>query len=157
MVDEILPLYMKLIKLTQNKIAKISDQDSGRVNEHKWHFNKQGVAYRKNGKSIYMHRFIMQPPKFMEVDHKNGDILDNTRENLRICTHADNLRNRRINKKTMSGFKGVKLNGSKWQARITFNGKEIHLGQFETKEQAAESYNEAAKVYFGEFARLNEL
>ena len=148
---------MKLIETTQGKIAKVSDQDFEQLSQKKWHFNKQGVAFRKNGKSIYMHRFIMQPPKFMEVDHINGDILDNTRENLRICTHADNLRNRRVNKNTRSGFKGVRPNGSKWQGYIMFNGKFIALGQFDTKEDAAKAYNNVAKIYFGEFARLNEI
>ena len=149
---------MKLIRLSQDKFAKVDDEDFDKINQYKWCFiESHGASWRRKGKGILMHRFIINAPKYLEVDHKNGDRLDNQKNNLRICTHADNMRNRKINKSTMSGYKGVRNNHGRWQACITFNHKFIHLGNFTDKKVAAQKYNETAKQYFGEFARLNEL
>lgn len=103
---------------------------------------------------------IMNPPRGMVVDHINGNTLDNRRCNLRVCTHAENARNNTLIKTTTTGYKGVhcaKANGSKkpWRSRIKYNYKEIQLGTFDTKQEAAEAYDIAALKYFGEFAKLN--
>lgn len=161
---------MKLISITGNKFAKIDDQDFEKVNRYKWYYSsKQGVVTQvhisgsnwrgrtQKKKHVLMHRFLLDVPKYLEVDHKNGNKLDNRRRNIRICTHAENMRNLKLRKDNTSGYKGVGWNFSKWQARIWFNNKKISLGQFEKKEDAAKAYNEAAKKYFGEYARLNDI
>ena len=104
-----------------------------------------------------MHRFIMKPKSNEYVDHINGDKLDNRKENLRICTKKENQRNQKVRKDNTSGYKGVALMAGKyWRAYITSGGsRQKHLGNFKTKEEAARAYDEKAKEYFGEFARLN--
>ena len=76
-------------------------------------------SYQK-GKYIILSRLLMNPIEDEVVDHINGDRLDNRKENLRVCTQAENLRNRKMNKNNSAGFKGVARSGSKWRARITF-------------------------------------
>lgn len=152
---------MKLIALSQGKFTKVDDEDFEEINSFNWHLavSGNGAGYagrRKMGKTIFLHRQLTKCPNGLEVDHINGDPLDNIRNNLRIVTHAQNLRNRKINKNTTSGFKGVRNNHGRWQAYINF-GKFICLGNFSTKEEAARAYNKSALVYFGEFARLNEI
>lgn len=103
-----------------------------------------------------MHRLIMNTPEGMLVDHINHDCLDNRKSNLRICTHAENARNKRPVIGT-SKYKGVywdKTN-KKWEAHIR-KGKDVkYLGQFKCEKKAALAYNEKAKELFGEFAYLN--
>lgn len=152
---------MKLIALSQGKLTKVDDEDFDELNEYKWHLAVGGTGHisagrRKNGKTIFMHRQITKCPDGLEVDHVNGDSLDNRRKNLRVCTHAENLRNRKVNHSNVSGYKGVRNNNGQWQAYITFNRKFIHLGNFDNKIEAAKAYNKASKVYFGEFARMNK-
>lgn len=116
----------------------------------------------KNGKQIkdQMHRVITDAPKNKQVDHINGNTLDNRFCNLRICDQSENKRNRiGWYKKTSSKHKGVcwdKARG-KWLAKIRLNHKQINLGRFKTEKEAAMVYNEAALKYHGEFARLNVL
>jgi hypothetical protein len=110
---------------------------------------KEGVRY-----GIQMHRLIMQPPRHLVVDHINGNGLDNRRANLRVCTQAENLRNRHTTS-NRSGFKGVTAVMGGFKAEIRTQVKRIYLGYFKTAEEAAHAYNEAAQTYHGEFARLN--
>lgn len=101
-----------------------------------------------------MHNQIMNPPKGMEVDHRDRDGLHNWRENLRVCTHAQNSMNR--GPSSVTGFKGVRLYGSKkYIAQIKFRKKFFHLGIFTEAEEAARAYDAAAKKFFGDFAWLN--
>ena len=105
-----------------------------------------------------MHREIMNFPDGQLVDHRNGNTLDNRRDNLRLATRAQNNCNRRKTKsKTSSRFIGVsfhKLN-QRWCANIRHNKKRIWLGYFVSEIDAARAYDAAAKKYHGEFARLN--
>lgn len=89
------------------------------------------------------------------LDHKNGNRLDNRLQNLRPASPRLNQANRRIAKNNTSGVKGIiKEKGrTKWRARIRFHGKLLHLGAFDTKEEAAAAYASNAQRYFGEFAR----
>jgi hypothetical protein len=102
-----------------------------------------------------MHRLLLNPPEGVEVDHINGNTLDNRRANLRICTHAENSRNRRGRSNSKSGVKGVTPYPGGWRATINVNGKNVHLGCFTNIDDAAEAYDEAATRYYGEFARTN--
>ncbi len=105
---------------------------------------------------IYMHREILRPEKGKVVDHINRDGLDNRRSNLRAATSLQNNMNR-PSKKGTSEYKGVffKSQAKRWKARISVDGKRMHLGFFEDEIEAARAYDAAAKKYYGEFAYLN--
>jgi len=157
---------MKQIPLTKGFFALVDDEDFEFLMQWKWFVSKkknQFVAESRVGSPLVrvkMHRFIMQlSDKKMCVDHINGESLDNRRSNLRICTHAQNLRNKRLSKNNTSGFKGVNWNknSDKWEVRIKTDGKSKCVGYFKCLLTAAKAYNEAAKKYHGEFARLNEI
>jgi len=148
---------MKLIKLTKGRFAKVDDDDFKLLNQWKWCVNSENFAHRRSkNKLVTMHRFIMNPPKDMQIDHKNGDRLDNRRSNLRICTGSQNCMNRKTIG-SMSGYRGVRKWYNKWQGRIEVEGKKINLGLFNNAVDAAEAYNQAAIKYHGEFARLNQI
>jgi hypothetical protein len=104
---------------------------------------------------VYMHREIMNPPAGLLVDHRNCDGLDNRRANLRFATHVQNMYNCRKKKNAASRFRGVWFYKGKWGSQIKGQGKRIFLGRFEDEVEAAKAYDEAAKKYHGEFARLN--
>ena len=163
-------IYVRKIRLTQDKQALVDDEDYERVNQYKWHYTNRGYAMnrgrRVNGKqtnSIYMHRLIMNPPNTLYVDHKNGDKLDNRKKNLRICTASQNQANRVLGKNSTNGYKGVyKVNRDTniihpWRAAIKQNNRWIWLGNYSTVKQAALAYNKAAKKYKGSFALLNDI
>lgn len=164
--DLILKEY-KEIPLTQGKISIADVEDYEYLNQWKWHALRDGNTYYairaipKDGKqtSISMHREILKTPKGMYTDHINMDGLDNRRDNLRICTRSQNQMNSEKHKNNNSGFKGVcwHIGIKKWMAQIKVDKKQICLGYFENKEEAALVYNEAAKKYHGEFAKLNNI
>ena len=112
-----------------------------------------------NTKKVRLHREIINAPKGLFVDHRNGDSLDNRRTNLRIATRSQNMQNthRKNKHKTTSQFVGVWLEKGRgmWCSKITSNGKIIFLGRFVNEIDAAKAYDEAARKYHGEFARLN--
>lgn len=105
--------------------------------------------------NMYLSRYIMDAPLNIQVDHKNRNPLWNTVKNLRLCSNTQNCANR--GPKGNKRFKGTKKNGKKFAAKITKHGIEIHLGTFNTEVEAAIAYNEAAKIYHGEFAYLNNI
>ncbi len=98
-------------------------------------------------------------PDGKQVDHINGNPLDNRRENLRICENAENNRNKGLTKASTSGYKGVSLykRSGTWRAYIVTNYKQKHLGTFDNPIDAAKAYNVAAIKFHGEFARLNDI
>lgn len=87
------------------------------------------------------------------VDHANGNKLDNRRENLRVCSHTQNVQNRRGTSRY--GFKGISPNGKRWQAKIASNRVVTCLGTYDTREEAARAYDDAARRIFGAFAKTN--
>lgn len=155
---------MKEMILTRGAVAIVDDEDYEKLKAHKWSASATGYAvrgFRRNGKSILvkMHREILgEQCAGLEVDHINGNKLDNRRENLRIATRSQNASNRpKYYKDSSSKYKGVrKAKGrKKWTARICVNRKDIYLGQYETEEEAAMAYNKAAIQYHGQYAKLN--
>ena len=159
---------MKEIPLTKGYKAIVDDEDFERLSGWKWHAMNAArtrvyaaTSRIKNGVRVHMtmHRMLMAPllAAGMEVDHINGDGLDNRRCNLRICTRAENARNNRTPCTNRSGFKGVSFYKRRgvWRSHITVNGKFHHLGYFSTAENAHAAYCEAAKRLHGEFARVS--
>lgn len=158
------------IKLSQGKQAQVSPEDYERVSQYKWSYDTHNDCAvrsiflgREGGKqksiTVNMHRFIMGTPKGKDTDHINGNRLDNRRENLRICSHKENRRNSKLSKANKSGYKGVSWSNkyNKWGVRIMTDRKYKHVGYFHFVTQAALAYNEAAKKYHGEYAKLNEV
>jgi len=115
----------------------------------------------KRKKTTKLHRLIINAPKGMHADHINGNTLDNRKENLRLCTCAQNQWNRGPNKNNKSGFKGVSTRArfagksKPWKAAIMVNRKTIQIGFYATPEEAARAYDIKAKELHGEFAYLN--
>jgi hypothetical protein len=101
-----------------------------------------------------LHRLLLGVPGGTIVDHANGNGLDNRRPNLRVCTHAENMRNRRPTTNA-SGFKGVAVRpaGRPYQAHIRCDGRRYWLGRFDSPEGAHRAYCDAATRLHGEFAR----
>lgn len=150
----------RIVPLTQGFFAVVDEEDFERVSKFCWLWSG-GYAKRTvrmpdgKRKTQYLARFIMGEPPEMEVDHRSMNTLDNRKENLRICTKAQNHRNRRVQKNSRSGIKGVhfhKVSG-KWNASIRHNRKRKFLGAFTTPEEAAQAYSKAAAKLHGEFAR----
>lgn len=97
----------------------------------------------------------MPPPEGMEIDHIDHNGLNCQKENMRPATHAENNANKSASRNNKSGFKGVDWHNGKHRATIGKDGKHYHIGYFETPEEAAHAYDEAAKAIHGEFASLN--
>lgn len=150
------------IRLNKGRFALIDADDFEWLNKLKWHVTDRGYAVRSESlgggksRSVSMHRMILDTPKGMVSDHINGDRLDNRRSNLRICTLRENAYNK-SNCDHSSQYKGVgwKKQSNNWQARVRFNDKWMHIGIYEDEIAAAVAYNEKAKEFFGEFAKLN--
>lgn len=139
--------------------------------DYEWAKQYRWKAFDPGGKGhhvyavvyTFMHRELMDMQSYggMQVDHRNGNTLDNTRDNLRICTVAQNNANRGPLPSNSSGFKGVSVKrshhpkGRPFEARITHNNKSITIGYFSTAEQAARAYDTIALRLQGEFAWVN--
>ena len=109
---------------------------------------------------IKVRRFLMQAKEGQQVDHKNNNRADNRKDNLRFSTQSQNMYNRSKGKKpTSSIYKGVfwEASDKMWRARIRVNGMRFSLGSYNCEHKAARAYNEAAKLWHGEFAKLNEV
>jgi hypothetical protein len=153
---------MKRILLTQGKETIVDDKDYGWLSKNKWHAVKGCgsmwyASRRKDHKSIRMHRVITQAIEGELVDHINRDGLDNRRANLRLCSHAENIRNRPATSKNSSGFKGVywSKQREKWKAVVCFEKKAYQIGYFSDKMEAARAYDEKARALHGDFACVN--
>jgi len=151
---------MNRILLKSGQEVYIDEEDYSFLSKFNWYNNGKGYALTSiNGKVIRMHRLLTNCDKNQEVDHINGNTLDNRKNNLRVCSHKENSRNVKIPSHNTTGYKGVSFNKrkNKYRAYIKYNQKQIHLGYFTDKLQAALSYNEKAIELFGEFAKLNEV
>jgi hypothetical protein len=147
--------------------ALVDDEDYEELSNYNWYANKNHkIIYairtckKEDPTTMLMHRQIMRAKKDQIMDHINGNGLDNRKINLRFCTNAQNQFNSRIkNRFKTSKYKGIcwHKDKHKWQAIIQIAGQKIHLGYFVNGREAAIAYNAAARVLFGEFARLNEI
>ena len=150
----------------KGELFLIDDEDYDLVKDTVWRADKDGYLrgwHKTLKKNVSIHRLIMGVLDCRRplVDHKNGDVSDNRRFNLRLCTDSENNKNRVgfgkskhlgvsvINVKTEESFK------IRYTAKIRTPNGRIYLGSFKNEIDAANAYNEAAIKYHGEFARLN--
>ena len=152
---------MKEIELTRGLTAKVDDEDYDWLNGMEWYAqkDKKGMMYAATtimGDVTYMHRLVTDADDDT-VDHVNGDTLDNRKENLIVSTYQENAMNKAKTKHHRSSkFKGVThMKSGRWKAHIGVNDKDVHLGYFDSEEEAAHAYDEAAKEEFGDRAKLN--
>lgn len=157
---------MKEISLTQGKVALVDDEDFEFLNQWKWRIlrgrhtcyaKRHGPRFAGARPTILMHRSLLNAPTGLQVDHINGDGLDNRRLNLRLATNAQNGQNQRPRTDGTSRFRGVSWNtkAHKWVATICFHQQVRCLGYYDTEIEAARVYDKMAGFLFGEFARLN--
>lgn len=157
-------MNIKFIELTRNQYALVDEQDYQSVSANKWAFTSWGYAARNGPRQagtskqekIYMHRLLICAPKGMEVDHINGDKIDNRRNNLRICNRDQNAKNSGLSKKNKSGHIGVvfeKQGGyERWAAFISIDNKLCRIGSFLNKQEAIEARIKAEKKHYGEYS-----
>jgi hypothetical protein len=172
---------MKEIKLTQNQIALIDDEDYEKISKHKWYarysnFTKSFYALRNgkisdginNCKSIMMAREIMNTLVDELCDHIDHNTLNNQKYNLRNCTKNGNMQNKKIKEGITSKFKGVSLRVGKYKtidgtrkifyryrSQLHHNSIKIYLGEFKSEINAALRYDEEAFKLFKKFSLLN--
>lgn len=145
------------------QFAIVDDEDEGLVEGLRWS-SRRASSLRENyyvyaseaGRTIYMHRVILAPPTNVEVDHINGDGLDNRRQNLRFATRIQNCANisSALNKHGFRGIYFIKDEG-KFVGVVRSRKINHHTGRFPTAEGAARARDEIALRLYGEFAVLN--
>lgn len=134
----------------------IVDPRDAHLDGFNWCMNRGGYAVRgENGRPVFMHRYILGAPAGLKVDHINRDRLDNRRCNLRLTDSAGNARNCGKNSQSGQPYKGIRRYGTRWGARLKYEGKWCCLGWLATPEEAAVAYDLMAMALFGEFAATN--
>lgn len=151
---------MKEVALTRGKVAIVDDCDYERVNQIKWHLHTGGYAGSKDWSSgkrvyVYMHRFITNAPRGTEVDHINGDRLDNRRANLRMASRKENARNAKGMPERRARYKGISFYDNAYHVRVMADGKQLNFGRYRSERAAAKVYDYAAIGLHGDFARIN--
>jgi len=151
---------LREIELTKGYLARIDNDDYERVSQYLWCAFETGIRIKRvygvrkasgNRRNIFLHRFILNAPPGIQVDHIDRNGLNCQRSNLRLATSKQNGANSRkiIG---VSGYRGVEpYPNGKWRARA----QETHIGVFETPEDAASAHDKHAKEIWGEFAVLN--
>jgi hypothetical protein len=152
------------VELTKGLEAIIDIEDADSVGLFNWHAQVHAShqyatrwVVTDDGKTLLgMHRFILNAPSGMVVDHINGNGLDNRRCNIRLASRSQNMHNSKMQCNNTSGFKGVHWdkNKRKWQANIKLHDKRRYLGSFDTAEDAAKAYQKAADKMHLDFARM---
>ena len=150
---------MKLIPLINGGDVMVDDEDYEAMCCWKWRRHMHGYAERSSSanRPRLMHRLLMGNPDGMQIDHRNGNRLDNRRANLRLASHSENLHNRGRSTNNTSGFKGVSwdVDREMWRATILVAGRWRQIGRFATKEDAARAYDAESVLMLGEFAVTN--
>lgn len=149
---------MKGIAMNDGVVFYVDDSDYGMANKYRWTNMNGRPEARINGKPILFYRWLLGVPRGIEVDHIDGNTLNNSRMNLRTCTRKQNSYNREFQKEGKhSQYKGVTwhIRNKVWQASIRADGTLKHIGTYKTEHEAAVAYNKAATKHFGEFAWLN--
>lgn len=148
---------MRYITLSNSlSAALVDDEDYDRLVSLNWYEEHGYAVTGHHDKRIQMANLILNVPQGLLVDHWDRNPLNNQRYNLRPSTRSQNAANCKIYSNNKSGYKGVVYHSGRWQAQIRVNGKKKTLGTYDTKEEAADRYDRAAKQYFGDFARTNE-
>lgn len=161
------PPYL-LLPLTQGYFAKISPEDLLRVLRHGWRVQRSrerpdkryaaaNVKLDGRWQQISLHRFLMQPPPGVLVDHRDGDGLNCTRENMRLATLGNNARNQRKRAGSSSRFRGVSRHskGDGWVSQAWHDRRPVHLGLFADEIDAAVCYDVFTTLQRDPFSRLN--
>lgn len=161
MIYDIIDNYVKCINSNTKPQTEflIDLEDLEKIKTSWWNYGTihNGKIYVKNKDCVYVHRFVMNAKKGEQIDHINGNTLDNRKRNLRFCTNSQNASNKEKQINNTSGYKGVCYDKAKnkWKAQIAKHNKNYFIGLFDNKEQAAIAYNKKAIELHGEFARLN--
>jgi hypothetical protein len=146
------------IPLSNGMFARVDPQDFEELSRYKWYATGKSphisAARREKGRTIYMHRQIMKARRGQFVDHKDGDELNDHRDNLRFCTWHQNQANKR-SRRGSSCYVGVSPFRDKWKAEIACRRKHYYLGLFEDEVEAAKARDRKAWELHGEFAYLN--
>ncbi len=148
---------VKRIPLSGGLFAYVDAADYEWLSQYRWSLYGGYAGRRENGKTIFMHREIMRPPKGMVVDHIDANKLNNCRVNMRNCTRQENGCNRAKWIGTSSRFKGVcrdKRSG-KYRVLTKFHGEPVWLGVHDDEIEAARAYDRWAVEQGVECARLN--
>jgi hypothetical protein len=151
---------MKQLQLTQGRVTWVDDEDYPVLSRWKWQCTPDGYAVHAthiNGRSvkILLHRFLLSPAKGQIIDHIDGNRLNNQRANLRIATRSQNAQNTR-GARSISGFKGVRVDGDHYIAVLEQDGRAIRLGRFKCPVEAAAAYDRKALEVYGADAMTNE-
>lgn len=146
------------IRLNQGYWAIVDRADEVACLQYHWHVHFSKVkVYATHYKMGRMHRWLLDAPTGIQVDHKNGDGLDNRRSNIRLATQGQNSHNQRKRKGCSSKFKGVSFDSIRqlWSADIWLQGKNKNLGKYTTQLEAAIVYDAKIVEVYGPFARMN--
>lgn len=142
--------------------TRVDADDYGQHGKHTWRLSSDGYAVRsetKGGKkqTVYLHREVAKTPLGLLTDHANGNRLDNRRSNLRVATRSENGANS-ADRIRQSGYRGVYFHRTtgRWVAQISDGGRPMHLGIFDTPEEAAAVYDLEAERRWGDYARTNQ-
>jgi len=149
---------VRRVPLSQGLFATVDTADYKEVSKYKWSALRYGkkvyAQARINGRTVMMHRFLMRPRKGYQVDHKDGNGLNNCRGNLRECTPGQNQANHGPHDGT-SRFVGVSRRRNRWYAQIRHGGKVYHLGSYADEVEAAKARDRKAVELHGPYAYLN--
>lgn len=137
------------------------DWTNRKYNGHSWKCPAASVLINGKKRVLLLHRLLLGAT-FGDgkiIDHINGNTFDARKQNLRFCSHGQNISNQRNKTKNYktSRFHGVFRSGGKWRAQIRANKIKIHLGMFINEEDAARAYNSASMKFHGEFASMNTI